>query len=742
MNETRSNISIIIPTYDRLALLRRCVASVLRQRIEVDAVGYEIIVAVDQRDKQTTGQLTQETEGSARVRCVRASLPGANAARNAGIRAANGAILCFLDDDCLMPDDRWLMRAHTAFQRHKDAMGIGGGYIFKTGNDVYALCRNALDNFYLEHNAIGGNRTTALLGGASGYRKDVFQSYGYFDESILYGSAETEMNDRILQGGGKLYFLGELSIEHVPSKRTFVAYLYGSWLRGLGQAYSVIKNGRVKKPRLEAIPWWAAILKRVEVEGWRRFLAAGFLIALSVCYHWGLLFGLVRSSFIGHCRGHSNRHTGNNESNSAMGKKYLACVCVAASLLIGAVAFLPIHSTGALQPLYFSLFSEQKDTVTSVSVMFSSARDLSQITSVKLIPPVASGPLEFTASDLSRVPGLKKWYALPLKHGIPLPPGKYGLVLYYRNGEVLRQSIYWRYRRLVLPALIDYANGYISWDNDGSVVSYDIQFLDQKGHPVYGQIYCPVDNVCMLFLDQRKFIEGEKYFIRMKAYDVLLPPLRNGSEYYLAGNSAVSQEFSFTFKRAQADIVSWKVRSLAGEDTLDGVKKTMMVDARISDPYSVASVAAHNTRGKRWKAFYTAILSLFRINLMPETTPGGYMLSVRDASLRLREEKIQVPELPVLSPPRDMRYSRPLQALEWSLVSGAAQYRVDIYCENNLGQLRLTARRLTGEPRFSLDDIGAPGESLCAEVLALHRINRGKGEIIVMARSRKFYFIK
>jgi hypothetical protein len=426
-----------------------------------------------------------------------------------------------------------------------------------------------------------------------------------------------------------------------------------------------------------------------------------------------------------------------------MEKKYSACICIAALLLLFAVLpLLPLHSSRALQPLYFSLFSEQKDAVSRVSVMFSSARGLTQISSVKLIPPAGSGPLEFTAQDLSRVPGLEKWYSVPLKRGISLPPGKYVLELSYSNGEVRRQSIYWRYRRIVLPARVVYTDGHVSWDNEVSAVSYDIQFLDQRGRPVYGQIYCPVDNECILFLDQRKFKEGEEYFVRMKAYDVLLSPLRKGSEYYLAGNSAVSREFGFTFKRARTDIVSWQIKSTAGEDTLDGIKNTMTADVKICDPYSVVSVTVQNARARRWNAVYASMLSLFRINLIPETTAGEYTLSVRDASLRVQEEKILMPSLPDLFPPRNMRYSRPLQAMEWMLVPGAAQYRVDIYRENNLGQLRLTARRFTGEPRFELNDIGAPGESLCAEVLALHRINSGKGEIIAMARSRKFYFIK
>jgi glycosyltransferase involved in cell wall biosynthesis len=312
MNGPRASISIIIPTCNRLVALRQCLGSVLRQQAVSDTVGHEIIIALDQRDKETKEWLAPKKEENLAVQYIIALASGANAARNAGIGLAKGKILYFLDDDCLLPDDLWLVRAYDAFQRFKDAMAIGGGYLRKNNDDLYAVCRNELDNFYLEQNSIGEHRTTALLGGASGYRKEVFQSYGYFDEAIRYGSAETELNDRILQRGGKLYFLAELSTEHAPLKRSVSAYLYGSWLQGLGKAYSFVKNGKLKGYRNETRCWWVAVQKRVKAEGFRRFPAAGFLIALSACYHPGLLFGLVRPFFIGQSRRRNYRHTGNN----------------------------------------------------------------------------------------------------------------------------------------------------------------------------------------------------------------------------------------------------------------------------------------------------------------------------------------------------------------------------------------------------------------------------------------------
>ncbi len=90
------DVSVVIPTYDRLPLLREAVASVLAQT----HADLELIVVDDGSSDGTAEWLA--TAADPRVRSLR--LPhGANVAhvRNAGARAARGRYLCFLDSDDL-----------------------------------------------------------------------------------------------------------------------------------------------------------------------------------------------------------------------------------------------------------------------------------------------------------------------------------------------------------------------------------------------------------------------------------------------------------------------------------------------------------------------------------------------------------------------------------------------------------------------------------------------------------------
>lgn len=89
-------ISVVVPTRDRPQALARCLAALARQ----DAAELEVVVVDD-------------SEGGSAVapgaRVVRAGGLGPAAARNLGVRAARGDVVCFSDDDCVPAPD-WAQR--------------------------------------------------------------------------------------------------------------------------------------------------------------------------------------------------------------------------------------------------------------------------------------------------------------------------------------------------------------------------------------------------------------------------------------------------------------------------------------------------------------------------------------------------------------------------------------------------------------------------------------------------------
>jgi GT2 family glycosyltransferase len=91
-------VSIVVPTYQRRALVRRAVASVLAQT----RAQFEVIVVDDGSTDGTREALADLDE---RVRCVWQPNRGVAAARNVGIGLARAPIVAFLDsDNTWLPD--------------------------------------------------------------------------------------------------------------------------------------------------------------------------------------------------------------------------------------------------------------------------------------------------------------------------------------------------------------------------------------------------------------------------------------------------------------------------------------------------------------------------------------------------------------------------------------------------------------------------------------------------------------
>ena len=92
-------VSVVIPTCNRPTLLQRAIESVLAQTFN----NWELIVVGDGPTDTVRQVITHYCQQNHRIRAVFQDNAGPSAARNAGIRVAQGQYVAFLDDD-----DRWL----------------------------------------------------------------------------------------------------------------------------------------------------------------------------------------------------------------------------------------------------------------------------------------------------------------------------------------------------------------------------------------------------------------------------------------------------------------------------------------------------------------------------------------------------------------------------------------------------------------------------------------------------------
>src|SRR6218665_1943556 len=93
-------ISIVIPVYNCAAFLKRTIRSIRAQ----DHTNWEILASVDAVCDHRSIQILEElAHEEPRIRILQTPDRGPARVRNAGIRAAQGRYLCFLD-----ADDYWL----------------------------------------------------------------------------------------------------------------------------------------------------------------------------------------------------------------------------------------------------------------------------------------------------------------------------------------------------------------------------------------------------------------------------------------------------------------------------------------------------------------------------------------------------------------------------------------------------------------------------------------------------------
>lgn len=123
-SEMNYRVSVIIPVYNRENTIKRCIDSIIRQTYPAS----EIIV-VDDGSTDSTLETVQKNYGG-KVKIVRQHHKGAQAARNTGIRIANGEYIAFLDSD-----DEWMKNKLElqirALQKDKQAAICGDGYVQK-----------------------------------------------------------------------------------------------------------------------------------------------------------------------------------------------------------------------------------------------------------------------------------------------------------------------------------------------------------------------------------------------------------------------------------------------------------------------------------------------------------------------------------------------------------------------------------------------------------------------------------
>ncbi|HWB83052.1 MAG TPA: glycosyltransferase family A protein [Bryobacteraceae bacterium] len=248
-------MSVIVPTYDRSALLRELIESLWKQTLPANC--FEIIV-VDDCSPDDTAKVLAELEAKSPCRFIWRRNPqnkGPIYSRNIAARMAAAEILAFTDSDCRV-SPQWLEEGLAAFASKPDLAFVSGPVLDKPEQPI---------RFFSLPNGTKTGENPVYPTWNIFYNKAVFWKNGGFDETAWFGN----IKDRPIDCSDSDFAL-KLKDLHYPYRFAANALVYHEvwsvrpfdWLKAFLRMFyipALMKRHPELRPQ---ILWWGPFLSK------------------------------------------------------------------------------------------------------------------------------------------------------------------------------------------------------------------------------------------------------------------------------------------------------------------------------------------------------------------------------------------------------------------------------------------------------------------------------------------------
>lgn len=224
-------LSVVVPSYNRLASLQRLLSSLERQTVPHSE--FEVVV-VDDGSTDGTFAALQRLESSYALRAFQQANGGPAAARNRGVREARADLILFLDDDVVAVDD--LLAQHLALHSDNTNAVVVGPMVPPANWARPAWIRWEEEMLDVQYRAMLAGEYPCtprqFYTANASLRREVFLQAGGFDATFKRAE-DVELAYRMRDAGASFVFLHEAVVYHYAS-RTFAAwsrtpYQYGRY---------------------------------------------------------------------------------------------------------------------------------------------------------------------------------------------------------------------------------------------------------------------------------------------------------------------------------------------------------------------------------------------------------------------------------------------------------------------------------------------------------------------------------
>ena len=220
-------VSVVVCTYNGSRTISECLDALTR----LDYPDYEVIVVDD-----------GSTDGAAAIarryacRLIQTENRGLSSARNAGLGAATGEIVAYLDDDA-SPDPHWLTYLAATFLSSSHA-GVGGPNVAPPGDGPIAECVARAPGGPV-HVLLTDREAEHIPGCNMAFRKACLEAIGGFDPRFRVAGDDVDVCWRLQERGWTLGFSPAAMVWH---HRRNSLYAYWKQQIGYGRAEAMLER--------------------------------------------------------------------------------------------------------------------------------------------------------------------------------------------------------------------------------------------------------------------------------------------------------------------------------------------------------------------------------------------------------------------------------------------------------------------------------------------------------------------
>jgi glucosyl-dolichyl phosphate glucuronosyltransferase len=246
------DISIIICTYNRGNMLKNVLENIKYQKFPNEKCTWEIIL-VDNNSNDNTKEIVEQyqKENKIQIKYLFEPQQGKSFALNTGVKASNGDLLAFTDDDVVI-DLCWVSSIWEASNKY--AYNCFGGKVLpiietelpdwlSKDNKKYRIYGGPIVSHDRGDEIKEYDETMYVPIGSNMFiRRKVFDKYGYFNtrlghyskETLIYGE-DSEIMFRFRSGGEKILYYPLALVYHPAPKERIKKSYFRKWCWGTGR---------------------------------------------------------------------------------------------------------------------------------------------------------------------------------------------------------------------------------------------------------------------------------------------------------------------------------------------------------------------------------------------------------------------------------------------------------------------------------------------------------------------------